>query len=256
MDDIQPYLNGIFRWVHVIAGITWIGLLYFFNWVNTAFAPTLDADSKRKVIPELIPRTLYWFRWGAAWTWGSGVLLLAILFYHGKLMWEDSPQSAWGPLPFVMLAMTFLGVFVYDALVKSVLKAPSNAFWGGWVLTSGLFLFYRLAIPDVTYRGALIHIGSMYGTFMAFNVWYRIWPAQQKIITAIKNGEAPDGDLLALAGTRSKHNTYMSFVLVFAMLNEYSSTWAHKDYVAVACFLAAWGLCNFCYRKAKTVPGF
>ena len=65
MEDMQPYLDGIFRWVHIVAGITWIGLLYFFNWVNSAFAPTLDADSKKKVLPELLPRTLFWFRWGA-----------------------------------------------------------------------------------------------------------------------------------------------------------------------------------------------
>ena len=65
MDQLNPYLDGIFRWVHVVAGITWIGLLYFFNWVNSAFAPTLDAESKKKVVPELLPRTLYWFRYAA-----------------------------------------------------------------------------------------------------------------------------------------------------------------------------------------------
>ena len=96
----------------------------------------------------------------------------------------------------------------------------------------------------------------MYGTFMAFNVWMRIWPAQQKIITAIKNGEAPDGALVKLAGGRSKHNTYMSFVLVFAMLNEYSSAWSQATYVIPACFLVAFALCNFCYKKAAQVPGF
>ena len=96
----------------------------------------------------------------------------------------------------------------------------------------------------------------MYGTFMAFNVWMRIWPAQQKIITAVKNGEAPDGALVGMAGLRSKHNTYMSFVLVFAMLNEYSATWAQGTYVAPLCFLASFYLCNLCYKKAAKVPGF
>ena len=63
-------VHPIFKWLHVIAGIMWIGLLYFFNFVNTAFAPTMDGDTKKKVVPELMPRTLYWFRMGAAWTWG------------------------------------------------------------------------------------------------------------------------------------------------------------------------------------------
>ena len=255
MDELQPYLDGIFRWVHVIAGITWIGLLYFFNWVNSAFAPTLDAETKKKVVPELLPRTLYWFRYGALWTWVSGFLLIAISFYHGKQMWEGQ-NAQWGALPFVMIAITFGGVIIYDMLAKTVLAAPQAAFWGGWLLTSGLFVFYREAISEVGYRGALIHIGAMYGTFMAFNVWMRIWPAQQKIITAIKNGDAPDGALVKLAGGRSKHNTYMSFVLVFAMLNNHE-TWAAGNMFAVpACFLAAFALCNFCYKKAAQVPGF
>ena len=74
--DLVNFLESLFRWIHVVAGILWIGLLYFFNWVNTAFAPTMDADTKKKVVPELLPRALYWFRWGAAFTWVTGVLLL------------------------------------------------------------------------------------------------------------------------------------------------------------------------------------
>ena len=74
-----------------------------------------------------------------------------------------------------------------------------------------------------SYRAFNIHIGSMFGTMMAFNVWFRIWPAQQKIITAIKNGETPDGNLVALAGLRSKHNTYMSVPLLWTMINEHTA---------------------------------
>ena len=64
-------IHPVFKWLHVIAGIMWIGLLYFFNFVNTAFAPTMDGETKKKVVPELMPRALYWFRMGAAWTWGN-----------------------------------------------------------------------------------------------------------------------------------------------------------------------------------------
>ena len=59
-------LHPIFKWLHIIAGITWIGLLYFFNFINGHVAGTMDGDIKKKVIPELMPRALYWFRWGAA----------------------------------------------------------------------------------------------------------------------------------------------------------------------------------------------
>ena len=80
MDLIHP----IFKWLHVIAGIMWIGLLYFFNFINTSFAPTMDGDTKKKVVPELMPRTLYWFRWGAAYTWITGIVLLYVIYWSGS----------------------------------------------------------------------------------------------------------------------------------------------------------------------------
>ena len=69
-------LEAIFRWMHVFAGIIWIGHLYFFNWVNGPLQAKLDGPTKKAVVPELMPRALYWFRWGAAYTWFTGVLLL------------------------------------------------------------------------------------------------------------------------------------------------------------------------------------
>lgn len=66
------YIPLFLRWIHFIAGITWIGLLYFFNFVNAHVAKTYDADSKRKVVPELMPRALFFFRWGAMVTFLVG----------------------------------------------------------------------------------------------------------------------------------------------------------------------------------------
>ena len=77
MDFITP----IFKWLHIIAGVLWIGLLYFFNWINGHVVATMDGDTKKKVIPELMPRTLYFFRWGAAWTWITGVVLLLVVYW-------------------------------------------------------------------------------------------------------------------------------------------------------------------------------
>ena len=89
MDGLEP----IFRWMHILAGVLWIGLLFFFNWVNSAFVPTLDAETKKKVLPELLPRTLYWFRWGAAWTWITGVVLLMLVFYTGGEFIEGQDKT-------------------------------------------------------------------------------------------------------------------------------------------------------------------
>jgi uncharacterized membrane protein len=246
-------LEGLFRWIHVVAGILWIGLLYFFNWVNSSFAPTMDAETRRKVVPELMPRALFWFRWGAAFTWVTGVLLLLMVFYHTNLVFEGM-QANWGLPTFIMLAIVFFGVFAYDLIYKSVLTDPKAQFVGGLVLAS-VIVFLLDFFAGFSFRGYAIHLGALFGTIMAYNVWFRIWPAQQKIITAIKNGEAPDASLAALAGGRSKHNTYVSVPLVFTMLNQHM-TFAANPIWLVLVVLAGWGLVYHLYDRATKVKGF
>ena len=73
MDDI---LQALFRWIHLLAGITWIGLLYYFNLINAHFQGALEADVRKQVVPQIMPRTLWWFRWGAMFTFLSGLLMI------------------------------------------------------------------------------------------------------------------------------------------------------------------------------------
>ena len=73
----------VLRWLHFLAGITWIGLLYFFNLINTAFMKELDAGQKNVVIPRLMPRALAWFRHGATVTVVAGILLYIHLYAKG-----------------------------------------------------------------------------------------------------------------------------------------------------------------------------
>ena len=257
------FYESIFRWLHVFAGVVWIGLLYFFNFVNSGFAPTMDAETKKKVIPELMPRALYWFRWGAAYTWIFGVLLLVLVFYHTPNLMEgqvEIPAGGWA-----VVAIAGLGFYVYDLLVKTVLKKPLATFWGGWILASAVVILFQ-NLAHVSFRGYAIHLGAMFGTTMFFNVWMRIWPSQKKIIAAIKNGQAPDPALVALAGTRSKHNTYMSVPLLFTMIGQHA-TWAggpipgggklleHGNLLPVV-ILVGWGIVFLCYKKAAQVKGF
>ncbi|MCZ6695107.1 MAG: urate hydroxylase PuuD [Acidobacteria bacterium] len=221
-DWLNEWLNVVFRWAHVIAGVMWIGHLWFFNFVNSQVAKTFDADSKRKVVPELMPRALFWFRWGAAWTFITGILLLGIVYYMGgNLLRPDCTWSA-GVGTMVGLGVMIVGFFIYDLLWNTGLKGKpfigtvislvllSCAAWGMSCIFSG--------------RAVFIHIGAIFGTAMAANVWMRIWPAQRKIIAAIRDGQAPDGALVAVAGMRSKHNTYMSVPLLFLMISNHYPT--------------------------------
>jgi uncharacterized membrane protein len=104
-------------------------------------------------------------------------------------------------------------------------------------------------------RAVPIHIGATFGTIMAANVWMRIWPYQRKIIWATKNGQAPDAALAATAGLRSKHNTYMSFPLIFFMLsNHYPTVYGWEwGWALIPLFVAVgWAITKFCYTKATS----
>ena len=87
--DIETALQAIFRWFHILAGITWVGLLYFFNFVNTPFQGGLDKELKPKVNPPLVLRALYFFRWGAMWTFLFGLSLFAMIYWPlGGNLWD------------------------------------------------------------------------------------------------------------------------------------------------------------------------
>src|SRR3954451_18992248 len=116
--DLNQWLQLIFRWLHVVAGIMWIGHLWFFNFVNAQVAKTYDADSKKKVVPELMPRALYWFRWGAAYTWITGILLLGIVYYMGGALVTET-QSV-GTASASGLGSLFVGFAIYDVLWKQI----------------------------------------------------------------------------------------------------------------------------------------
>ncbi|MDE2511525.1 MAG: urate hydroxylase PuuD [Elusimicrobia bacterium] len=78
----MPKIEFALRWLHVFAGITWIGFLYFFNFVNVPLQGALDDSAKKAVNPQLMPRTLWWFRWGAMVTFFSGLFLFASIFLY------------------------------------------------------------------------------------------------------------------------------------------------------------------------------
>jgi uncharacterized membrane protein len=100
MPDITTLVIPVLlRWVHVLAGIIWIGHLYFFNFVNANFEKTLDAAAKKTVVPQLRPRALWWFRWGAMITMLSGVIYIIweqfVASSVGFSTWFDSGNNLW-----------------------------------------------------------------------------------------------------------------------------------------------------------------
>ncbi len=259
--ELSSWLQLVFRWVHVIAGIMWIGHLWFFNFVNAQVAKTYDADSKKKVVPELMPRALYWFRWGAAYTFITGILLLGMVYYMGGTLLSSPAPVSVGTGASIGLGVLVLGFLVYDVLWKQMAKQEM----AGAVVSLVLAAVVAMGLGRLfSGRAVFIHMGALLGTLMAANVWMRIWPNQRRIIAAIKEGQAPDAAAVALAGLRSKHNTYMSMPLMFFMVsNHYSNVYgmAGSDHdlahdlggLLTALFIAAgWGIAKFCFNKSGT----
>lgn len=264
MEFVQFTLEPVFRWLHVLAGIVWIGLLYFFNFVNGPFAATMNGDTKKLVVPELMPRALYWFRWGAAWTWFTGVLLLMITFYHGKMLFAGGAGLGWSMGALVSVTLTFGGFAVYDAIMTTSIISDAKVKVAVNYVLVVMAVIVMSTFGGFGYRGYVISTGAMFGTAMAFNVWFRIWPAQQQIITAIKNGQAPDPALVAVAGLRSRHNTYMSASLIWMMLNMHNmaflgglplfGTFPQVGFLLM--ILVTWHVVFHLYKRAGMVKGF
>ncbi len=252
MDSLSVFL----RWLHIGAGILWIGHLYFFNFVNAPLAGVLDGDTKKKLVPELMPRALYWFRWGAAYTWVTGILLLMLVFYHGGLMFEQGVEE-WGLGAIVMLIVTFAGFALYDMLAKTNLAKNLKAFGAVSFVIIVIITCLMIEWGEFSYRAYNIHIGVLFGTIMAANVWMRIWPAQKKIIAAVKEGTPPDPAAVGLAGMRSRHNTYLSVPLVYTMINMHTVVPGADSWLyLLVVILIGWAGVAYMYKKSAQLKGF
>jgi uncharacterized membrane protein len=259
--DVNNWLQLILRWAHVVVGVIWIGHLYFFNWVNGPFQTKLDGPTKKIVNPELMPRALFWFRWGAAWTWITGILLAVLVYYHGKVVFEDptSPgANSWLWLVIVLILLA-VGFVIYNAIMKAI----ANKVAGAAICLVIFAAVYALleCVGHFSGRALYIHTGAIFGTMMALNVWMIIWPYQKRIITATKEGTAPDPTQVATAGLRSRHNTYMSVPLIFTMIsNHYPTVYGmpawQRDLVLAAIIAVGFVVVRLIYGKAPKVPGF
>jgi uncharacterized membrane protein len=257
----------LFRWIHIVAGVLWIGLLYFLNWVNAVVEPKFDPDTKKKLALEMRPRVLFFFRWGAAYTWITGLLLLLLIYYHSKSgtlnanFWGERADGLSGETKgkaYLALGLVLALFLVYDVVAKALAKSPlvGVCVWFAIAVGYAALLEHWLGASS---RAIFIHVGSLFGTAMAGNVWMRIWPSQKKIMTAIKGGTAPDAALVALAGLRSKQNTFMSVPLLLLMVSVHQTYMlgvASPTLVLAAILAISFLATHWIYKTAAKVPAF
>jgi uncharacterized membrane protein len=218
--DAMTNVTFFLRWGHFLAGITWIGLLYYFNLVNVGFMKELDAATRGKVVANLMPKALFWFRWGAVFTVLTGLLYYMYILSSEKILSR---------------LLVFLAVWIAAWLIIAVLLRLSVA---GGALKDGRVLGVAVAIlviiviaTGVPYmrnggsnRSVSISLGGGLGLMMFMNVWMIIWPLQRKIIAATRaNAEtgapapADQPKWARRAFLASRMNTWLSVPMLFFM---------------------------------------
>jgi len=220
------------RWFHFVGGITWIGMLYFFNLVNVPLQKKLDADTKKKVNPELLLPALWFFRWGAVVTVLAGLTYFAMYILTTDVNNANNLGGgkvnvwlvllAWLGYPIVMFLVEFLIIKKVPALIKDgrvfaiVMIIIVAAF------TFGLIKFFPAMINAggqsyASNRTISIGIGGAYGILMLLNVWGIIWPANKRIIAGLQGGPPAAPELARQAFIASRTNAWLSLPMLLFM---------------------------------------
>lgn len=247
---VQEWLNLLVRWLHVIAGIMWIGDSFLFMWLDSHLSPPskpregdvagelwmthsgafYEVIKRRTLQQSEIPATLYWFKWESYSTFLTGFLLLGIVYWMGgasylidRAVCNLSTAQAIG----CSVGLLAAGVLLYDGLCRTPLVRNNRAF-----AAVGLVLIAATAY-GLTHlfsgRAAFLHVGAMLGTIMASSVFLRIIPSARALLAATHAGGRPDPALGVRAKQRSVHNHYLTLPVLFMMLsNHFPSTYGSK----------------------------
>jgi len=253
------WANLIFRWAHVFSAILWVGSTYYFTWLDGQLR-RLEAAGRQggvwmvhsggfyTVVKQktlgVPPAEVHWFRYEALATFLTGFVLLNLVYYHGGLM-VDAIDPRLTPIQasLVGLATLVFGWIAYDALVRTPLSKNEPVF-------AALAFFLIIAVAAalssvVSTRATYIHVGALFGTIMALNVWMRILPPQRRMIAAAAKGEPLDLALGASPKLRSKHNTFIAVPTTFIMISNHFPTATYGNHYAVgvlaALILLGWG---------------
>jgi len=267
----------LIRWLHVIAGIAWIGSSFYFVWLDNSLEPLGERESpdprvagelwavhgggfyrsrKYRVAPEVLPPTLHWFYWEAYTTWLSGFALLCLLYFlrAEAYLIEPSVLALSKPVAIGLAVAVILGSWlVYDGLCRSPLGQKARALavsvaavtaveaWGLCQLFSG--------------RGAFMVFGAALGTIMVANVLFVIIPGQRELVTAKREGREPDAGPGLRGKQRSVHNTYFTLPVVFVMIsNHYAMTYGARYNWLVLIAMSFAGACIRGWFVARQKP--
>lgn len=230
---VMPTITGaqaaqlILRWFHFLAGITWIGLLYFFNLINVPFMKQVDAPAKPKIFQNLTLPALNWFRWSAL------VTVLIGLAYWGKYYVAADAERDGGSAGATVGLFFLLWIGIWAILFFIIKKAAPSGYVLGVITAILVYAAGWIFVNKTPVGGDDIHViaigvGGGMGVLMLFNVWGIIWPNNKKIIRGTLAG-TPPADAPALARQAflaSRTNFLLSVPMLFYMAasSHFSST--------------------------------
>jgi uncharacterized membrane protein len=245
---VRELLDLFVRWVHVIAGIMWIGNSLLFNWLDRnlrSVEPPKEGvqgkiwllhsgafyEVEKKLLPSGMPypEKVHWFIFQNLTTWVSGICLLVIVYYMGGAAYMVDPNVASisaGAAIAIGVGVLVGGWLVYDTLWRSPIgKNTPLAFAISFALLIGVSYGLTRVLSG---RAAYIHVGALLGTLMTANVWFYVVPSQRELVAATKAGLPQDPALSYRAKQRSIHNNYMTFPVLFIMIsNHFPSTYGN-----------------------------
>jgi uncharacterized membrane protein len=237
---VDPYANEwlqfLARWLHVMAGIVWIGTSFYFVALDNHLRDNESWEihgggfyriEKYMPAPPRLPDVLHWFKWEAYTTWLSGFALLVFLYYFNADTYLVKPGGPLGTDWAIVVSMALLVVawIVYDQLCRRVSAELELAALVLALTTLAAWGCSELFSPQAAY----VQVGAMLGTIMVANVFFVIIPAHRELIRAKEEHREPDPAPALEAKRRSVHNNYLTLPVVFAMLsNHFPSAYGHS----------------------------
>ena len=252
------WLNILFRWAHMVAGIGWIGASFYFIALDLSLrarkgqASELHGSAwlvhgggfynveKYVSAPSDLPPDLVWYKWEAYLTWVTGFALLVLQYYinaSSYLIDTSKFPLTPGEASVLSMASLLLGWIIYDLICKSPIGKNTTVLA---IVTFGMIVGFSYMFGQIfSGRGAFIHVGALVGTIMAVNVFCVIIPNQKKIVASLLRGEKPDIRLGQVSKQRSIHNNYLTLpVLLMMVSNHYPMlTQHHQGWLLVAFIL-------------------
>jgi uncharacterized membrane protein len=260
---VREWADLLVRWLHVVAGIAWIGASFYFILLDNhleAPASAEDAEAgvmgelwevhgggfyhvqKYRVAPRVLPERLAWFKWEAYTTWLSGFALLCVVYFSNARAYLIDRSVADLTVPeaiAISVGLLIAAWLVYDVLCRMLGRRPkllAVALFGFIALSA--YVAGRLFAP----RAMFIEVGSMIGTMMAGNVLFVIIPGHWELIRAKRAGREPDPAPGIKGKLRSVHNNYLTLPVVLAMLsNHFPFVYGHDHAWLVLCAFVVLG---------------